>query len=99
MRCEHGGLHSEHMMIRVPNSEVYVPRCARRIANHFNRYLKKVQINASKEAYRAHKFNTKDRNEKSGDKSAEEPRASTSRRCPMESHLPNLGNVGEMMSG
>lgn len=89
-------MHSEHIMIRVPNTEVYVPRCARRIANHFNRHLKKAQINASKEAYRASKFHTKDRSDKHGEKCAEEPKASTSRRCPMESHLPHLGNVGAM---
>ncbi|KAF2898398.1 hypothetical protein ILUMI_07778 [Ignelater luminosus] len=57
--CEHQGHHSDHLMIRVPNNESYMPKCARKFMHHFARNLKKSAYAASKEAYRAAKYASK----------------------------------------
>lgn len=88
--------------MRIPNGEMYLPRCARKFANHLARSMKKAHYFATKEAQRAAKYATKAQ-EKWNEKKDEEPKAGSSRHendyahpgAPMDDGFP-FANIGEM---
>lgn len=90
-------------MIRIANTEMYLPRCAKKLANHFARSMKKAHHFASKEAHRAAKFAANKAHERYTQKTNEfkpstsqtEDNTNTKTKCPMEEQIP-LANLTEM---
>jgi len=107
--CEHQGHHSDHLMMRVPNNDVYMPKCTRKFMHHVARNLKKSAYHASKEAFRAAKFASKfatagkstEENKNENSNSGSEPSGSNqneeeSRGCPFSTAAAGAINMNDV---